>query len=426
MRIDYRESVLSNGLRVVTVPAPGVDGVSMGLWVPAGGRYEIARNAGISHFIEHLIFKGTRRRSARAISHAVEGRGGTLDAYTQEEITFFAARVTARHAEAVMEIVGDMVQRPRFDESDIAREREVICEEISLYRDQPQHLVEDLLMEALWPGHPLGLPITGTEESLARVGAREIRRYKGRHYRAGGSLLGVGGAVEHDKVLRWARAALGSMPAGRPPRWLPAGRRWEQSPIEAAEREIDQVHVALGFRGPGRHDPRKYALRMLSIMLGGYMSSRLFQTVRERHGLAYSISSGLQLFDDGGFFSVEAGIDAGRAARAMALIGRELARMRKSGPSKTELARAREYALGQMLLGLESPASRLAWVGEQSFIYRRVAQPDEIVRRIEAIGSEDVRRAAEILSPARLSVALVHPPGTDPVSLRRALLDGLG
>jgi predicted Zn-dependent peptidase len=427
MRIPFRVSTLANGLRVVTVPAPGVDSVCLSVWVPAGSRYEPARLAGASHFIEHLLFKGTRRRSARELSAAVEGRGGSLDAFTQEEVTGFVARVIARHSASALYVMADMLQHARFLSSDVEKEREVIREEIALYRDQPQQHVEDLLMRALWRDHPIGHPLTGTEESLAGLTRENLLGFKRRHYRAGGMVVGASGAVDHGDFVREASRALKTLPAGRPPAWLPAPRRPACRPMTAETRAIDQVHAMIGFRAFGRRDPRRYALRLLGVLLGGNMSSRLFQTVRERHGLAYSIGSGSQQFADTGLFSIDAGLDVDRAARALALIGREVNRLRREPAAAAELTRARDYTLGQMLLALESPASQLGWVGEQLFFSGRVVQPDEIVGRLERVTRHDVRDVArDIFRADRMSVSMVLPEGADAALLFREFRLGLG
>lgn len=410
MRLHLQTTALPNGVRVTTSAMPHATGVTIGLWVKVGGRHEPARLNGVSHFIEHLLFKGTRRRTARQISEAIEGRGGYLDAYTQEELTCFYARVTEQHTDEVFAVLADMLLHPTFSPRDIAREREVILEEIAMYRDQPSQLVDELLMTALWPDHALGRPLTGTEESLSGMTRTAISGFKSSHYVPGNLVVAMAGAVDHGAAVALAKTWFGRMPCGSAPKAEPVTEAAGPAAFALEKRAIDQTHLAFGFRVFGRFDERKYALKLLSVLLGENMSSRLFQIVREEHGLAYAISSGMQLFDETGLFTIDGGLDVERTPAALELIFRELGRLRRSPPSAKELRKAKDYSIGQLRLGLETTTHQMSWGAEQLVSYGDILQPEAVVRRIEAVTAgqiRDVARAA--FAPDRSSCAIISP-----------------
>lgn len=414
MKLDYAVTELPNGLRVVTVPMPHVESLSMGMWIGAGGRYEPARLSGISHFIEHLLFKGTATRSARAISEAIEGRGGYFNAYTQEESTCYFARVPEDAASPVFALLSDMYRNPRFAPRDIESERGVILEEIALYRDQPQHWVDDLLGEALWADHPLGRPLAGRPATVRRFSRDDLLRYKDARYVPARTVAAFAGRVRHEDAVRWARDGLGEAPRRAGRAFAPVTARTSQCPTTVRSRPIEQAHLAMGFRLFGRRDPRRYAAKLLSVILGENMSSRLFQVVRERHGLAYSISSNVELFADSGAFFIHAGVDRERCARACALIANELARIADQGPGARELRRAKDYAIGQMRIGMESTSNRMTWAAGNLLFLGRIVQPDEVMRRLESVDVKALRElACAVFRPGRLSAAMVWPGDED-------------
>lgn len=422
MKLNLKVSTLENGVRVTTAAMPHVAAVTIGLWVRVGGRHEPARLNGVSHFIEHLLFKGTKRRTAKQISEAVEGRCGYLDAYTQEELTCFYARATREHAADVFAVLADMLLNPALAPRDIAKERGVILEEIAMYQDQPAQQVDEHLMAALWPDHALGRPLTGTPATLAPMKRAAIAAFKEAHYVAGNLVVAMGGAVRHDEAVRLARRWFGRLPRRTAPAPVAAGGS-EPRRFALEKRDIDQTHLALGFRVFGRCDERKYALKLLGVLLGENMSSRLFQIVREEHGLAYAISSGMQLFDDTGLFSIDAGLDADRTPRALDLIFRELHRLSDAPPSARELRQAKDYAIGQLRLGLETTTNQMTWAGEQLLSYGDILQPDAIADRVAAVTARDIRNiAAEIFRGGRASCAIISPLA--PRSLERHVSRG--
>lgn len=408
MRLPVQLVTLPNGLRVATIPMPQVQSVSVGLWVGVGGRHEPARYSGISHFIEHLTFKGTPTRSAAAIARAVESRGGYLDAYTQEELTCFHARIAANHLPDTLALLADLYCHPRFAEADVRRERQVIAEEMAMYRDQPGHLAEDLLMEALWARHPLGRALTGTEATLERLDSGVLRAFHRRHYVPRASVLVLAGAVESEAVLALARAQFGGGSRKAPPAPAPASTRVPRQALLLRQHTSEQTQLALGFRAFGRRDPRRTALKLASIILGENMSSRLFRKVREQRGWAYSISSSSVHFADTGFLAVDAGLDGERTLDGLALILQEMARLAREAPSRAEWRAARDYATGQLRLGLESPSSQMNWVGEPLLLSGRWWQPGEVERRLNAVSPEHIREVMRtVLRQGRVSLVLV-------------------
>ena len=397
-------------MTVISAEMPHMAGVSVGLWVGVGGRYEPVELGGVCHFIEHLLFKGTRTRTARQISQAVEGIGGYLNAFTGEESTCFHARAGHPHLETLLEVLVDMLTRSRFDPEDIDKERNVIKEELAMYLDQPHHQVQELLNASLWPDQPLGRPLTGTPESLDRIRRPEMLAFYERCYVAPAIVITAAGRLTHSHLVRAVRARADAFRAGSRPVSAPAVVPRERLVIRGLRKPTEQTQIALGMRTCSRHDPRRYSLRLLSTLLGENMSSRLFQSLREDTGLAYSVYSALSYFEDTGALTISAGLDTRRLGQALSLISRELRRLRERSPGATEFGQARDYVLGQMDLSLESTDNQMFWLGEQWLGYRRLAPPDLVRRRLGRVRPADVRAAArDFAHPDRFCLALVTP-----------------
>ena len=403
-------TTLPNGARVITAPQPDAESVAIGFWVSVGGRHETPAVAGASHFIEHMLFKGTRRRTAKQISQAIEGRGGYLNAYTQEDATCYYARLPHERLAEAFDVLADMYREPKFAPADIDRERGVIVEELRMCRDQPQHVVQEQLMDGLWDGHPLGRPLVGNEKTLRAMTRADLDGFRRRHYQPASTIFAMAGRLDHEIAVELVRAAIGRLPAGRRKTFRQVDRRGSQARFRLARRDIEQVHAAIGFRGFGRNDGRRFTLRLLNSILGENMSSRLFQIVREKHGLAYAVQSSFQLFDETGATVISAGLDRARAADALRLIARETARMREKPVSRGELRRARDYLLGQFRLGLEGTGSQMQWIGDTLLNYGRIVKPDEVLARLMAVTAADIQQlAAELFAPRRTTLSLVVP-----------------
>ena len=406
----YSVTRLPNGLTLATAEMPHMTSVSVGIWVGVGSRYEPVEINGVCHFIEHLLFKGTKRRSARQISEAVEGIGGSLNAFTSEEITCFHARAGADRLPQILDVLMDMLLRSQFAPMEIRRERKVIKEEIAMYWDEPQHLVQELLNTTIWPEQPLGRPITGTPESLDQATRERIIRYMGANYVSANTMVVAAGKVKHRSLLSLARRYARHFNQGKPPAY-PTDQSGQREPrVSLLKKKIEQTQIALGIRSFSRHDERRYALRLLNVILGENMSSRLFQVIREDRGLAYSIYSTPSFFDDTGDVVISAGLDTNNLEKTLRLIARELRRFTESPPSTMELRRARDYVLGQIDLASESTETQMNWVGEQLLGYGRIFEIAEVKRRLRALVPGDIRAVAEdVFRPERLNLALVSP-----------------
>lgn len=406
----YRISRLPNGLTVASAEMPHRSSVSVGLWVGMGGRYETSEQNGICHFLEHLMFKGTRRRSAREISQSVEGIGGYLNAFTGEESTCFYSRARHDRLDELLDVLSDMFLHSRLTPEDVDKERKVIKEELAMYLDQPQHRVQELLNATLWPAHPLGRPLTGTPESLDGMDRAELVRFLRTHYTAPSSCIVAAGRIKHARLLEAAAQFFRRFPRGARPEFPPVTASQQRPALQLFTKAVEQSQLAFGIRTCSRHDPRRYALRLLNTILGENMSSRLFQVVREDRGLAYSIYSSLSAFADTGVLVISAGLDTANLVKTLRLILAELQRLRDTPPGAAEFRRARDYVLGQLDLSLENPEHQMLWMGEQLISYDRFRPPAIVKSRLARVRPADVRDAARaFFRPENCNLALVSP-----------------
>jgi len=407
----YNLTRLQNGTIVATAEMPHMASVSLGVWVGIGSRYEPPELNGICHFIEHLLFKGTAKRSAKEISQAIEGVGGYINAFTAEETTCFHARAGHEYFDELLDVLMDMLLHSKFAPPDISKERRVIKEEIAMYLDEPQHHVQELLNETLWPDQPLGRPITGTPRTLDALTRKHLVGYLRGNYLSGNTLLVAAGRLNHGRVLRAVRKHVRQIRTGSRLPFAPANNGRQSNPrINLFTKDTEQTQVALGIRTCSRHDQRRYALRLLNALLGENMSSRLFQVVREDRGLAYSIYSSPSFFQDTGDLVISAGLETDNLSKALRLILRELRRLTETPPATAELRRARDYVIGQMNLGLESAESQMNWLGEQLLAYGRIFRPEEIKRRLREVTPGQIRSVArDFFRAENLNVALVSP-----------------
>ena len=391
-----------------------MESVAIGVWVGIGGRYEPKRVSGISHFIEHLLFKGTDRRNAKQISETVEGIGGYLNAFTGEENTCYYAKASHKHLDTLLDVLSDMYLHPRFAVSDIDKERRVIKEELLMYRDQPDHYVHELLTEIVWPEHPLGRSLTGTPESLDAVRRATLLDFKHKKYVAANTIVAVAGHCGHDDIVARVQRTLSLSRNGAAPSFVPA-REGQRAPrLRFLSKSVEQTHLALAIRGYSRKDPKRFAMKLLSVIVGENMSSRLFQAVRERHGLAYSIQSSTSFLADTGVLIISAGLDTKRLSKVLDLVLQELKKLSRRPPSAVELQRAKDYSIGQMRLGLESTSNQMMWVGEHLLSYGFIHTPEEIERKIEAVTAEKVQSiATDLFRDNRLSAAVITPSKDD-------------
>jgi predicted Zn-dependent peptidase len=408
---DRALDTTGEGLRVISEPLPGVRSVALGFWIGVGSRFERAPEGGISHFIEHLLFKGTDRYSAAQIAEAFDAIGGEINAATGRDHTVVYTRVLDDHLEQAFEVIADMLQRPAFRE--LEQERQVILEEILMYEDDPGDLVHDLMSEAVFPDQPLGRPVIGTSEIISTVPEADIRAYHAGHYTAGNIVVAASGSVDQARLLELSHRYLGDLTTGEAHQVVPAA---PGSPrLVSRAKPTEQYHLALGGPGLDRSDDRRHAMGVLDVILGGSMSSRLFQEIREKRGLAYAVGTYSVGYSDTGQLGVYLGTREENLAEAAGIIGRELRRMGEEPVPAAELSRAREHLKGRLVLGLESPATRMHRIGRAVLSGTELLEVDEIVERIEAVTSDDiVALAQEFWDPSALSVAAIGP-STDAV-----------
>lgn len=405
----FRKTVLPSGLTVLTELVPGRHSVSVGVWLRCGARDEPIERHGISHFLEHMLFKGTVSRDARAIAQSLESLGGHLDAFTAREQVCYYARALSEHLPTVVEVIGDIVCRSRLDPSEIEREKSVVREEILAYEDNPEEKVNDILGELVWGDHALGRPILGTTESVSSLDAGVVRDFFSRRYRPEQLVLAAAGQLEHERVVELALRHL-SPPDGEA---LP----FSGVPSEVAPRvrhlvraDLQQAYLSLGARGVPDQHPERDAVLLLNTLLGGGMSSRLFQSVREEAGLAYSIYSTHDSYRDSGWFSVQMGVSPDRAREALARTRDELVALVERGPTEEEVNAAREQVRGAMLMDHESVSARMIYLAHEEIYRGEVLPPEWYLERIREVTLEQVHQAARTyLDPSRFALAVVGP-----------------
>lgn len=409
-------TVLPGGLRVVTEAMPGVRSASVGVWVPVGSRDESPSLAGTSHFLEHLLFKGTASRSALDIANAMDNVGGEFNAFTEKEHTCFYATVLDRDLPLAVDIVADVVLHATLTAQDIDIERGVVLEEISMRDDDPGDLVHDEFCTALFGDVPLGRPILGTEDSIRSLSRRQVNGYYRRQYTPDAMVVSVAGNVEHAAVVRLVRRAfddsLDRRRTSRPPR--PASTPTSGTPVQAVAvvpDDTEQANLVLGCHGMSRHDPRRYALGVLSSALGGGMSSRLFQRVREERGLAYSVYSFSSGYADAGQFGVYAGCQPGKADEVLSLMVTELDAVAAGQLDTDEVERGKGQMRGGIVLGLEDAGSRMTRIGKSEITHGDVLGVDEVLARVDAVTPADIAEvAADVLTRPRC-LTVVGPFG---------------
>lgn len=406
----YQKRVLSNGLRVLTAAMPHTRSVTISIYVRVGSRYEQPPEAGVSHFIEHLLFKGTERRpTAKEISEAIERVGGVLNAGTDRELTVYWCKVARDHLPLGLDLLVDMLRHSRFDAEEIDKERRVVLEELASVQDAPPQWVDVLLDEVMWPGQPLGWDVAGTRESVSGFTREMTLNYWDRHYGPGATVVSVAGDVEHERVVEAVNATMGGWAPIDAPSWLPAVDGQAGPCLRLEYRRTEQAHLCLAVRGLSSVDPDRFALGLLNVILGEGMSSRLFLEVRERQGLAYDVHSYVSHYLDTGIVGVYAGVDPKRTSSALSSIMEQLAKMR-DGVEEEELTKAKEFSKGRMFLRLEDTRNVSGWMGGQESLLNEIKTVDEVAAAIDAVQLEDIARVARRLFVTdKLNLALVGP-----------------
>ncbi|MBA2529707.1 MAG: insulinase family protein [Euzebyales bacterium] len=412
---------LASGLRVVTEAMPDVRSVAVGFWIGVGSRDERDPVAGASHFLEHLLFKGTRRRSAQQIAEVIDAVGGDLNAFTSKEYTCFYARCLDRDLPLAVDVLGDMLTSSVVRSADVDAERDVVLEEIRMHYDTPDDLVHSVFNQAWFGGHPLGREVLGDEHTMAAMTREQVNRYYRRAYVPGNAVVAVAGNVEHDEVVARVVDAVGDWLGPTQPT---VRRRPPRAPTAPGTvlrpRPTEQTHLVLGGPGIARADERRYAAGVLNQALGGGMASRLFQEVRERRGLVYTVYSYNGMHADTGTFAVYAGTAPRKACEVLRVVRTELDKALTDGLTAEELARAKGHLAGSTVLALEDTSSRMSRIGKALVTGAPLPSLDEIITSIEAVTADDVRHVAQVLLAGPWTLAMVGPlEGTDPAIFDR-------
>lgn len=412
----HQKTTLDNGLRVLTETMPHTRSVSICIFVGVGSRYETEPQAGVSHFIEHLCFRGTTKRTtSREISEAIEGVGGIVNAGTDKELTIYWCKVAQPHLTLALDVLADILRNSRFDPADIERERQVITEEINMSQDSPAQLVNMLIDELLWPRHPLGRDIAGTKETVAAISREMIVDYLAQQYLPANTVVGIAGAGEQGEMLSAVENAFGKWTGRKPnPTYSPyKERKFPRLRIEA--KETEQAHLCLGLSGLPLLHPKRFTLDLLNVILGEGMSSRLFTEIRDRLGLAYNIYSYVEHFADTGSVSVYAGVEPKNLQVAIKAILEQLSRLKEPVPP-AELTKAKELSKGRLLLRMEDSRSVAGWMGGQEILTQNILSVDQLLSIIDAITAEEIQQLAhELLVSSQLRLAVVGPVAGEPL-----------
>ncbi len=404
---NLRRTVLPNGLIVLTERIDHLRAVAMGVWIKSGSRGEAAETNGISHFVEHMVFKGTRNRSAQAIAREMDSIGGNLDAFTGKETICFNVKSLAEHVPIALDVLADLVLNPVFASNDIERERGVILEEIKIDEDNPDVLVHELFTQSFWKDHPLGKPILGTTATVTRLDQPQIKDYHSGRFHAGNMVFSAAGDLDHDLFVQQVAEKFAPLQGGSPLVELAAPESSARILLKN-KKALEQVQICLGVPSPRITDENRYATLILNTVLGSGMSSRLFQTIREERGMAYSVYSDLSPYRDTGTLCVYAGTSAGKALECIELIMTEFRKLKEELLSDEELTRAKDQLKGNILMGLESSNSRMVNLARQEIYFGQFITSDEIIARIEAVQPEQVQAMAQrLFDPERIAVTLL-------------------
>ena len=410
----YQKTTLDNGLRIITATMPHTRSVSICIFIGVGSRYEAEDKAGVSHFIEHLLFKGTKKRpTAREISEAIEGVGGILNGGTDKELTVYWCKVAQSHFQRALDVLVDMLLHSKFDPSDIDKERQVIIEEINMSKDSPPQQVNMLIDELLWPNHPLGRDTAGSKESVAAITRATMVDYLQRQYQPNNTVVTIAGDIEHQEMVAAVNQAFSSWTKQEERSGYLDYKEQVAQRLHIETRDTEQAHLCLALPGLSLFHPRRFTLDLLNVILGEGMSSRLFAEVRDKLGLAYSIHSYVEHFLDSGAVIIYAGVELKNLSTAVRVILEQLSQLRERVP-ESELSKAKELSKGRLLLRMEDSRNVAGWVGGQEILTERILSVDQVVAIIDAITVDELKQLAEeLMVGSQLRLAVVGPVGGD-------------
>lgn len=402
----YQKTILDNGVRILSEEIPHIRSISTGIWVDIGSRDETDTNSGISHFIEHMLFKGTKTRSAKAIAETLDAVGGQLNAFTTKEYTCYHAKVLDEHFDLALDLLTDMLFNSNFDQQDLERERNVIIEEIKMGEDAPDEMVHDIFTKTIWRGHPLGRSIIGTSEIVNSLNRDDLVQYYSQHYTASNIVVSVAGNIKHETVVEKLTPIFSKLGAGsnKPPKLPPAMTK----DLVCHNKETEQVHMVIGTPGYKLKHQDIYAVQIISNILGGGLSSRLFQEIREQRGLVYSVYAYHSSYHDTGLFAVYAGLSKQNVDQTMELIFKELKDISEKGITKSELQRAKDQLKGGMMLSLENTNTRMSRLGKSEIYLGKVLSLDELLEKAYKVTNDDIRRVTkQLFCPENFAMSAV-------------------
>lgn len=407
----YKKTILNNNLTLLTHRMSEAYSVSMGLWFKVGSRYEDDSIAGISHFLEHIVFKGSKKYSGDTIKRQIEGRGGLLNAFTSEELTCYLTKVPHKIANSTFKILLDMAFHPLLKQIDIQREKTVIIEEIKMYNDLPQHIVQEQLDKAMWPKHPLGRNISGTIESVNSITKQDLSIFQKKFYQSQNMVIVFTGNIRHGDCLDFVRDSLEKLiTTSKDYSFDRFTDKQNQPNIKTIVKDIEQTNLAIGFVAYERSHPKRFILTLLSIILGGNMSSRLFNKIREKHGLAYAISCSYKRLIDTGAFYIHAGLDNKKIDLALELTLEELSKLNKTLVSESELGRAKEFYISQLAMSLEDTLDHMVFLGEIASSDNEILDFNQIKEKIVEVKPENIREVAkDLFKKEKINISLVGP-----------------
>jgi predicted Zn-dependent peptidase len=404
----YKKTTLASGLRVLTESMPAVRSASIGIWADVGSSLERPEQRGISHLVEHMLFKGTQRRTAREIAETMDGVGGSLNAFTDKEATCYYAKVIDRHVPLALDVLSDMFLHSLFDAQELAKEQKVVLEEIKMYDDSPDEMIHDLFLQTMWSGSNLGEPTIGSVETVTRVTPADLRVHMKRHYAPDSVVVAAAGNIDHEQFVELVAENFATF-AGKSERFEPDAPHTTPAAL-VRQKDSEQAYVVLGSRGLSVRDDRRFALSVLDTALGGGMSSRLFQEIREKRGLVYTVYSFQAAYRAAGLFGIYAGTSAENVQPCIDVIAEQLAALRKIEIGETELHLAKEHIKGNLTLSLESTSSRMIRLGRSEFALGRQVTPEEIEERVDAVTAPEIAELArELFAEDQLGLCILGP-----------------
>ncbi len=406
----YQKEILSNGLRIVTNRIKDRSSITIGIWIAVGGRYENDTIKGAAHFLEHIVFKGSKKYSCKRIKESIEGVGGLLNAFTSEEHTCFFAKIPSQHFDKTFDVLSDMALHPKISPYDVGKEKGVILEEIKMYHDLSQYYVLELLDALLWPGHPLGKNLAGDTKSISGITSKELKDFHKEYYIPSNIVVAACGNLDHQGVVDRVRRNLGQISGKGGSDFLKVDDVKPAKNVSFSRRPIEQMHLALGMHGYDETHKDKYGLSLLSVILGGNMSSRLFAEIREKKGVAYSIAASSKALHDTGVFLIRAGVDNLKIIAAVEAILIELDKLTRKKIADSEFKRGKEYLLGQLLLSLEDTMDHMLWIGESVTSRDKLRTLSSVVKEFDQITPSDLKRIAkDVFQRSNYRLSIVGP-----------------